>query len=141
MIAPALCSQSTMIWRAECREAVDALRAGFRGPAQSHASNIIDSIVLDLHGRDGRQHAKAKARETFEDTSLQLAAENLSLRPLFLAFVPWFPHSGEPPPEHFTRHATAHAVGRGGVFNSTSALVAVMLATSLTMQYAPSAME
>ena len=128
-------------WAAECREAVDALRAGLRGPAQSHGSNIIDSIVLELHGRQGRQHAKDQARETFEDMPFQLAAENLSLRPLFLAFVKWSPDSGEPLPERFARHVTAHAVGHAGVFNSSSALVAVMLATSLTVQYSPSAME
>ena len=128
-------------WAAECREAVDALRTGFHGPAQSHGSNIIDSIVLGLHGNQGRQHAKDRARETFEDMPLQLAAENLSLRPLFLAFARWFPDSGEPPPEHFARHATAHAVGHAGVFGSSSALVAVMLATSLTVQYSPSATQ
>lgn len=124
-------------WAAECREAVNALRAGFHGPAQSHGSNIIDSIVLGLHGKHGRQHAKDQASEAFDDMPLQLAAENLSLRPLFLAFARWFPDSGGPPPDHFARHATAHAVGHAGVFDPSSALIAVMLATSLTVQYAP----
>lgn len=126
-------------WAHECREAADALRAGFRGPAQSHASNIIDSIVLDFHGRDGRQHVKDRASETLEDMSLHFFAENLSLRPLFLAYSPWFPDGGVPPPKHFARHATAHAVGHAGVFNSSSSLVAVMLAASLTVQYSSSA--
>ena len=126
-------------WASECREAVNAIRAGFYGPAQSHGSNIIDSIVLGLHGKHGRQHAKDQASETFEEMPLQLAAENLSLRPLFLAFARWFPDSGDPPPDHFARHATAHAVGHAGVFDPSSALIAVMLATSLTVQYAPAA--
>ncbi|MGE0881343.1 MAG: hypothetical protein AB7L13_24420 [Acidimicrobiia bacterium] len=123
-------------WAAQCRVAIGAMRAGFDGPAQSHASNIIDSIVLGFHGRNGREHAKKRAQEELEDLPLQLAAENLTLRPLFRALTTWFPDSGIDPPGHFSRHATSHAVGHVGVFDPMSALVAVMLATSLTVQYA-----
>lgn len=124
-------------WAVQCRSAVAAMRAGFDGPAQSHASNIIDSIVLGLHGKSGREHAKHRAQEDFDDLPLQLAAENLSLRPLFRAFTTWYPNTGIDPPDYFARHATSHAVGHAGVFAPISALVAVMLATSLTVQYAP----
>ncbi len=123
-------------WAVQCRSAIAAIRASLDGPAQSHASNIIDSIVLGLHGKNGRQHAKTQAREDFDELPLQLAAENLSLRPLFRAFTTWFPNSGIDPPGYFARHATSHAVGHDGVFAPSSALVAVMLATSLTVQYA-----
>jgi hypothetical protein len=101
-------------WARECRNAIVAMRAELDGPAQSHASNIIDSIVLRLHGSDGRNHARQSAREDFDDVPLQLAAESLTLRPLFRAFTPWFPNSGIDPPEYFARHATSHAVGHGG---------------------------
>jgi hypothetical protein len=124
-------------WAAQCRSAIGAMRAGFEGPAQSHASNIIDSIVLGFHGKNGREHAKTRAQDDFDDLPLQLAAENLTLRPLFRAFTTWFPSSGIGPPDHFSRHATSHAVGHLGVFAPMSALIAVMLATSLTVQYAP----
>lgn len=124
-------------WAAQCRGATGAMRAGFEGPAQSHASNIIDSIVLSFHGKKGRDHAKNRAQDELDDLPLQLAAENLTLRPLFRAFATWFPGSGIDPPDHFSRHATSHAVGHLGLFAPTSALVAVMLATSLTVQYAP----
>ncbi len=124
-------------WAAQCRGAIGAMRAGFEGPAQSHASNIIDSIVLTFHGKKGRDYAKNRAQDEFDDLPLQLAAENLTLRPLFRAFATWFPGSGSDPPDHFLRHATSHAVGHLGVFAPMSALVAVMLATSLTVQYAP----
>jgi len=124
-------------WAVQCRSAVAAMRVDLDGPAQSHASNIIDSIVLGLHGKNGREHAKTHAREDFDELPLQLAAENLSLRPLFRAFTTWFPNTGIPPPDYFARHATSHAVGHAGVFVPVSALVAVMLATSLTVQYAP----
>lgn len=122
-------------WAAQCRSAIGAMRAGFDGPAQSHASNIIDSIVLTFHGKNGREHAKKHAQAELDDLPLQLAAENLTLRPLFRAFTTWFPGSGIDPPRHFSRHATSHAVGHLGVFAPMSALVAVMLATSLTVQY------
>lgn len=124
-------------WALQCRSAVAAMRVDLDGPAQSHASNIIDSIVLGLHGKNGREHAKTRAREDFDELPLQLAAENLSLRPLFRAFTTWFPNTGIRPPDYFARHATSHAVGHAGVFMPISALVAVMLATSLAVQYAP----
>jgi hypothetical protein len=124
-------------WAVQCRSGVAAMRANFDGPAQSHASNIIDSIVLGLHGKHGREQVKTRAREDFDELPLQLAAENLSLRPLFRAFTTWFPNTGIDPPDYFARHATSHAVGHAGVFAPIAALVAVMLATSLTVQYAP----
>jgi len=123
----------------QCQSAIDALRAGFDAPAQSHASNIIDSIVLALLGRNGRDEAKRRAEEDLDDLPLQLAAENLTLRPLFRAFTTWWPASGDMPPQHFARHATSHAVGQVGIFVPASALIAVMLATSLTVQYYPRA--
>lgn len=124
-------------WAEQCRAAISAMRLDLDGPAQSHASNIIDSVVLALHGNGGRDNAKARAQEDFDDLPLQLAAENLTLRPLFRAFTAWWPNSGVTPPDHFARHPTAHAVGYAGVFAPRSALVAVMLATSLTVQYSP----
>lgn len=125
-------------WATQCKNAIGALRAGFDPPAQSHASNIIDSIVLALHGKNGREETKKRAAETeFDDLPLQLAAENLTLRPLFRAFTAWWPASGDALPDHFARHPTSHAVGHVGVFAQSSALVAIMLATSLTVQYSP----
>lgn len=123
-------------WARECRNAIAAMRTDLDGPAQSHASNIIDSIVLHLHGSSGRNYARQSAQEDFDDLPLQLAAENLTLRPLFRAFATWYPSMGIDPPDYFARHATSHAVGHVGVFTPISALVAVMLATSLTVQYA-----
>ena len=99
----------------ECRNAIAATRAGLYGPAHPHASNIIDSIGLCLHGgQDGCNHVKQSAQEDFNDQPLHLAAENLTLRPLFRAFTPGFPISGANPPDYFARHATSHAVGHAG---------------------------
>jgi hypothetical protein len=122
-------------WARQCRAAISALRAGHDGPAQSHGANIIDSIVLRLMGRNGRMYAKKRAEEGLDDLPLQLVAESLTLRPLFRAFTTWWPTSGDAPPDHFARHATAHAIGYEGLFERRHAVVAVMLATSLTVQF------
>ena len=123
-------------WANQCRSALSALRQpGLEGPAQSHAGNIIDSVVLAILGGGGRVIAKQRAEEPYEDLPLHVAVENLVLRPLFLGFVKWYPHNGDPIPAHFARHPTAHAVGHVGVFSRQNALIAVMLATSLTLQF------
>jgi hypothetical protein len=123
-------------WANQCRSALSALRQpGLEGPAQSHAGNIIDSVVLAILGGGGRDIAKQRAEEPYEDLPLHVAVENLVLRPLFLGFVKWYPHNDDPIPAHFARHPTAHAVGHVGVFSRQNALIAVMLATSLTLQF------
>lgn len=123
-------------WAQECRDATRALRVGLDGPAQSHAAGIIDSIVLCVLGpKNGRQLAKQRAVEEWDDIALRVAGENLALRPLYRALVTWFPGSGTPPPDYFARHPTAHAVGQPGLFQRRHALIAVMLAVSLTMQF------
>ena len=124
-------------WSVQCRSAIKALRLGLDGPGQSHASNILDSIVLAYFGRGGRDEAKERGQGDFDDLPLGLAAENLTLRPLLRAFTRWWPDSGTTLPAHFARHSTSHAVGHVGVFAPPSTLIAVMLATSLTVQYAP----
>jgi hypothetical protein len=113
------------------------MRLDLDGPAQSDASDMIDSVVLALKGKNGRDNAKARAQADFDDLPLQLAAENLTLRPLSRAFSTVWPRSGATPPEYFARHPTEHAVGHAGAFFPRPALVAVMLATSLTVQYPP----
>lgn len=123
-------------WSAECRNAVEVLRLGHDGPAQSHAANIVDSIVLARFGNGGRNATTERASEDFGEQPLQLVAEHLAILPLVRAFARWWPHADADPPDHFARHATAHAVGTTGVFAPFSALIAVMLATSLTVQFA-----
>ena len=128
-------------WAVQCLAAISAIRLGLDGPAQSHASNVIDSLVLALHGKTGRDKVRKRASEELDDMPLQVATENLTLRPLFKAFAAWWPGADASPSKHFARHTTAHAVGQSGIFSARSALVAVMLATSLTVQYWPPASE
>ncbi len=121
-------------WSEQCSEAIRALRLELIGPAQSHAANIVDSIVLSRFGK--RATATDRASEEFGAQLLRRAAEYVTLLPLLRAFADWWPHTDAAPPDHFSRHTTAHAVGYRGVFAPHSAIIAVMLATSLTVQFA-----
>ena len=123
-------------WAAQCVDALRALRLGLIGPAQSHAANIVDSIVLFRFGKGGRAAAKGRASGEFGEQLLRRAAEYLTLLPLARALTDWWPNGDAAPPDHFSRHATVHAVGYREVFTPHSATIAVMLATSLTTQFA-----
>ena len=122
----------------DCAEAIRAFAQGLYGPAQSHAANVVDSIVRLLSrviycNRD----VLGKHAEVELDTLpswMPTFGHYLSVRPLRLAYVSWYPGSDEPPPNHFARHPTVHALGYQGVKNQHNALIAVMLATSLTRQ-------
>jgi hypothetical protein len=78
---------------------------------------------------------RAGCTESLEYAAFRVAGENLALRPLYRALVTWFPNSGKPLPGHFARHPMAHAVGQRGLFQARHALIAVMLAVSLTAQF------
>jgi len=124
------------LWARECADAISALRADLDGPGQSHAAGIVDSIVLCTLGpKNGRQVAKDRAVEDWEGLALRVAGESLALRPLYRALVTWWPGTGTPLPDHFARHATAHGIGQPGLFQRRHALIAVMLAVSLTVQF------
>lgn len=122
-------------WARECEDALRAFQVPLHGPAQSHAAGIIDSIVLCILGAKGRELAKERASEEWKGLALRVVGEGLVLRPLYRAFVTWYPNGGMPPPDHFARHTTAHAIGQLGLFQASYALVAVMLAVSLCVQF------
>ena len=126
-------------WAKESGEAARALQTGLVGPAQSHATNVTDSIVpymsWFLADKPTRGHTIKRANEDVTDVaSLTLLMNHLALRPLARAYRRWRPGSGQPPPDQFARHVTAHGVGHPNVFNEYNALIAVMLAVSLTRQ-------
>lgn len=134
-------SQAAMCgeWSEHCLDAIRTFARGLYGPAQSHAANIIDSIVLHLAtllgGNRKRAHITTRAQEDINNQSLHTVSHYLTLKPLIRAYVSWFPDAGIPPPGHFARHTTAHALGYPDVTNKDHALLAIMLATSLTRQF------
>lgn len=119
----------------QCTIAVRAYREGHIAPAQSHAANLIDSILRTVFEGDANNKARQQASKSIDELPLRLLAEHLSLGPLLKALVPCKPSQGLPVPQHFSRHATVHAAGHEGVFGPTQGLVAVMLAASLTVQF------
>ncbi|WP_419922692.1 hypothetical protein [Candidatus Poriferisodalis sp.] len=125
----------------QCRSAIDALRRGFHGPAQSHASNILDSLIRASFRSKGHLQAIELSQKDFMDRPLGVAAENLTLRPVFRAYSTWFPSTGTPIPSHFSRNVTSHGLGHVGVITPSFALIAVMLATSLAVQYMPAEID
>ena len=131
-------------WAHQAQSAVDALAAGFAAPAQSHAANVIDSVVLRAYCPPEvqrkkllpRDYAKILASRDYTGLSSdEILTDYFTCLPLDRAFVSWFPDDGDPPLERFSRHVTAHAVGTARVFDTTKALIAVMLATSLVRQF------
>ena len=132
---PPMCHE----WVKESDDAACALKAGFCGPAQSHAANVIDGIVpymsWFLADKPRRDDTLDRAEEDVGGVeSLALLMNHLALRPLVLAYEKWYPSTNQPPPSQFARHVTVHGVGHPRVFSEYNALIAVMLATSLTRQ-------
>ena len=83
-----------------------------------------------------RKAAKIHAQEDIDlEQSIRVVARQLSIRPALTALARWFP--GDPPPTTFNRHATAHCIGNAAVFTETFALMAVMLACSMALQFQP----
>lgn len=138
----ALAQGSGRRWMAECLEAAAALSEGHWGPAQSHAANVIYTLVVDvglaagLSLKEARKDMVTKAEKRLDDEAQMTAVgEALTMMPLLSALKEWWPDKGEPLPQRFSRHATAHAVGQPGVSSPTKALISVMLATSLARQF------
>jgi len=130
-------------WSGPALEAVEAAAAGHGAAAQSHAANILDSVVLVEYAdelnpdnnRKARERAKLMSEADLDEREkllLGFACELTSL-PFKHALAQWFP--GNDPPNTFNRHATAHCVGESKVYSETHCLIAVMLATSLACQY------
>lgn len=45
----------------QCKSAVGALRGGFVGPAQSHAANVIESVIFYILGKKRQQIVKRQS--------------------------------------------------------------------------------
>lgn len=101
-------------WSDLAREAVDTALAGHDAAAQSHAANVVDSLVLVEYADDVDPHSNRKARERAklmseadlderEKLFLEFARELTSL-PFKHALARWFP--GDDPPSTFNLQPT-----------------------------------
>jgi hypothetical protein len=120
-------------WGNLCRDAIIALKSAAPAAAQALGANIMDSVVR--RALRGTSAAKTTAAMPIEDVIIREIGRALTLKPLIKSLAQWHPDSGHPLPANFSRHVTTHAAGEAGAYSPTFALVAVMLATSLTCQY------
>lgn len=125
-----------------CRESLACLRDGHPSASQSHAANIVDSVVCEAFAASHPRKQRKTAREIGgaplplgDEVTVRALVERAVLGPVVGAFAQWFPDDGVPLPDGFARHATAHAAHLDGVFKPEFALAAVMLATSLVVHY------
>jgi hypothetical protein len=122
-------------WATAAREAIDAMRDGHTAPAQSHAANLIDSIVLAIAGERARDKVTERAHADVMVMPYLQAGQALVLRPLARALTKWYADGNTPAPDFFARHVVCHGVGHAGVFSEINALVGVMLASSLVVEF------
>lgn len=111
---------------------VEAIDAGCWPAAQSHAANLIDSLLLS-HYANTKVAVDEANLPLSPDDQLRVFMRRVSLVPLVPAYRPWY--RGDPPLDGFSRHATAHAVEQPWAITPTNALVAACLAVSLTLEH------
>lgn len=114
-----------------CTEAADVFDGTHYSVTPSLAANVIDTIAFDVGRRTARQDVRDKVRQPIDDAVIVAAGEAFTIKPLLQAL----PYTGNRLSTLFSRHATAHTIRQPGVCLPGSALVAVMLTTSLARQY------
>lgn len=112
-------------------EVLEALQAGCWPAAQSHAANVIDSLILPEYPRRADVVVEASRSLTGEE-ELRAYMRQFALLPMIRAYRPW--HPGDPQLEGFSRHATAHAVHQPWAVTPDNALIAAILAVSLAIE-------
>ncbi len=117
------------------RIAITTFENGTYQAAQSHAAGIATSLLDHLYGKEKNQAVDESVGTDIMGLPISLMRQSLVLRPLVNALTPWYPKGGDPVPDGFSRHATAHAIGRIGVFTEEKALIAIMLAVSLIYHF------
>ncbi|MGW3996033.1 hypothetical protein ACWEF6_21295 [Amycolatopsis sp. NPDC004772] len=130
------------------RQAVQAVRVGLDGPAQSAAANLLDQLLrnasITVFGDYRHTKALSRVQALSSETDrtgvlafvrwLGVLREVATLMPVATAMTAWNPASGQPPPEKFSRHVVAHFIAAEGQVSRSNALVAVMTAVSLLSQ-------
>lgn len=119
---------------AQCRSAVACARGGFDGPAQSHATNVFDSILWGRY--DTPRHAKRVATRTREEATVLEFFEIMAIAPVVATHANW--DRNGPSPCTFNRNGTAHDIGNPNAHHEGFVIAALMAATSLVRHFADS---
>jgi hypothetical protein len=118
----------------QCRSAVACARGGFDGPAQSHATNVFDSIVWGRYDRPS--YAKRVAGRTREESTMLEFFEIMAIAPVVATHAHWDRYG--PSPGTFNRNGTAHDIGNADAHHEGFVIAALMAATSLVRHFADS---
>lgn len=113
-------------------EAVAVLRQGQYRSAQALASSVVDTALrLAIPPESARYypHVLEKIRQS-RGRKIRELRRSATFWPVIDALQPYWAHNGDPVPDSYNRHASAHAVGNIQ-YTEPNALIAVMLATSM----------
>jgi len=124
----------------EAEQAIGSFEAGFPGPAQSHAANLVDSTLRNMN----RQGAAFGTLPKFVYSTVVKLCDTTSgtttlvnyrsvwvLGVMPMTFTTWNPDKGDPVPTTFSRHATSHALDDPDHHCRVNAIVSIMVAVSL----------
>lgn len=108
---------------AAAREALDAYRAGFPGPAQSHAATILSGVVEDHYGWKLGEAASAFEQEASGEVGLWSLRRTMIQEAVRTAILNYSKRPHEP---GFNRHLSVHGVSEQQ-FTPAHALQGLML--------------
>lgn len=123
------------------QEAIACVRSGHWWPAQALAANLLDSmlhahldaalkkVVTDQMKGAGKQKQPRVSDDLLDELSLDHA---LVAIPIWRSYVRYFPSEGDPVPQAFARHASAHGVSRRQ-YSKRNTIIAIMLAASMLL--------
>lgn len=109
--------------------ALDAYVDGHHAPSQALSVAVVETVVTRTIGR--YQQAKTFA-EIDDPGNLDIAELRFraALAPIGPFYVAWWPSSGDPMPEHLSRHVTVHQADPAH-YTHGNATVAIMLLASV----------
>lgn len=114
-------------YRGFALKAIDALESGYPEAAQALAANLLDTMLRDtLDDASRRQVTGQRQRLVLNNLSLKAA---IVFGGIWGSFTEFWPSNGDLVPQAYSRHASAHAVGRRQ-YSRINAVLAVMHVTA-----------
>ncbi|SCG71798.1 hypothetical protein [Micromonospora inositola] len=109
--------------------ALDAYVDGHHAPAQALSVVVVETVVTRTIGsyRQAKTFAKIDEPRDLDIAELRFRAALAPIGPFYLA---WRPSSGDPMPEHLSRHVTVHQADPAH-YTHGNATVAIMLLASV----------
>ncbi|RJQ77685.1 hypothetical protein D5S17_14790 [Pseudonocardiaceae bacterium YIM PH 21723] len=110
--------------------ALDALDAGHTAAAQALAGSLVDTIVRASFRNWHKFTPDSKGKNTKDAYGKFTVRQYIVLAPMWQTYQQYWVNNGDPVPTTFSRHATAHTVGRRQ-YTRRNAVQALMFACSL----------